>query len=63
MDELGVDSRLDETHFTEYTQESFKHEANLAGLDIVSMQIQWGEIWCEAKVKEKDESMSKQLRE
>ena len=51
MEELGVDYRLDETHFTEYTQESFAEEMAQAGLEIVHEEIRWGEIWCEAKPK------------
>lgn len=45
--ELGVDSRLDETHFTEFTKESFQKETQAAGLKIVSLDVQWGEIWSE----------------
>jgi len=47
MYELGVDYRLDLTHCTEYTQESFAEEMKLAGLKIVYQEIRWGEIWAE----------------
>ncbi len=47
--ELGVDSRLDETHFTEFTRESFKEETSRAGLEIVYLEVIWGEIWSELK--------------
>lgn len=45
--ELGVDSRLDETHFTEFTKESFASEMLEAGLSIKSIEVRWGEIWSE----------------
>lgn len=43
--ELGVEWRLDPTHETEYTLESFKEEMTGAGLEIQQIQCQWGEIW------------------
>lgn len=46
--ELGVEWRLDPTHETEYTQESFREEISKAGLRIVHQEIRWGEIWAEA---------------
>ncbi|MFZ3020360.1 MAG: methyltransferase domain-containing protein, partial [Minisyncoccia bacterium] len=49
--ELGVDSRLDETHFTEFTDESFREEMDKAELNIVHFEKQWGEIWAELKPK------------
>ncbi|MFQ5422155.1 MAG: class I SAM-dependent methyltransferase [Anaerolineae bacterium] len=45
--ELGVEWRLDPTHETEYTQESFAAEMAAAGLEIVHLQVRWGEIWAE----------------
>ena len=45
--ELGVDSRLDETHFTEFTHESFEQEMKNAGLRIFHLEVRWGEIWAE----------------
>lgn len=44
-DEIGVDYRLDSTHFTEYIQEDFITEIQLSGLEIKNYQIRWGEIW------------------
>jgi 2-polyprenyl-3-methyl-5-hydroxy-6-metoxy-1,4-benzoquinol methylase len=49
MEEVGVDYRLDSTHFTEYTQESFEEEMREAGLKITHKEIRWGEIWCEVR--------------
>jgi len=46
--ELGIDSRLDETHFVEYTDETFRKEMSDAGLNIVHLDKRWGEIWAEA---------------
>lgn len=49
--ELGVDSRLDETHFTEFTKESFEREMEDAGLNIRSFDVRWGEIYAELTPK------------
>lgn len=46
--ELGMDYRLDATHFIEYRQEEFRQELTQAGLRIMYAQINWGEIWAEA---------------
>lgn len=46
--ELGLRSFSDPTHFTEYTQESFEAEMCKASLQIMHLQINWGEIWAEA---------------
>lgn len=45
--ELGVEWRLDPTHFTEYTLESFAAEMREAGLRPVHLEVRWGEIWSE----------------
>lgn len=45
--ELGVEWRLDPTHETEYTLESFAEEMGAAGLRITHQQVRWGEIWAE----------------
>ena len=47
MKEIGVDYRLDPTHFTEYSLESFQEEMKLSGLTIEHMEFRWGEIWSE----------------
>lgn len=46
--ELGVEWRLDPTHETEYTVESFAEEMVEAGLVIIHQEVHWGEIWAEA---------------
>jgi SAM-dependent methyltransferase len=46
--ELGIDYRLDDTHFTEYTLESFAAEMAAAGLLVTHQEVRWGEIWAEA---------------
>lgn len=46
--ELGVEWRLDPSHETEYTLESFAEEMATAGLEISHQQVRWGEIWAEA---------------
>lgn len=45
--ELGVEYRLDSTHETEYTLESFAQEIEKAGLKIIHQEVRWGEIWGE----------------
>ena len=43
--ELGLEYRLDMTHYIEYTYDSFKEEMDVAGLKIISYSVQFGEIW------------------
>jgi len=45
MKELGLDYRLDKTHYIEYTYDTFLEEIESAGLKILSYSIQFGEIW------------------
>jgi len=45
--ELGVEWRLDDTHETEYTLESFHEEIHQAGCRITHQEVRWGEIWAE----------------
>jgi SAM-dependent methyltransferase len=47
--ELGVEWRLDPTHETEYTLDSFDREMAEAGLEITHRQVRWGEIWAEVR--------------
>jgi len=47
--ELGVEWRLDRTHFTEYTEVSFRGELEKAGYRIEKLNIQFGEIWAVVK--------------
>ena len=49
--ELGVEYRLDPTHFIEYTMESFQDELEKAGFAVYSYTIQFGEIWAITKPK------------
>jgi SAM-dependent methyltransferase len=50
--ELGVEWRLDSTHETEYTLESFAKEMFAAGLRIDCQVVRWGEIWAVTLPKE-----------
>lgn len=43
--ELGMEYRLDMTHFIEYTFEGFKDELGEAGLSVSNYSVQFGEIW------------------
>lgn len=45
--ELGVEWRLDPTHETEYTLESFDEEMTASRLRIKHREVRWGEIWAE----------------
>lgn len=43
--ELGVDYFLDSTHKIEYTYEEFYTEMKEAGLKVLELKANWGEIW------------------
>lgn len=43
--ELGLEWRLDMTHYTEYTRASFEQEVAEAGYKVASLSVQFGEIW------------------
>jgi hypothetical protein len=45
--ELGLEWRLDPTHFNEYTVESFREEMAQAGMRIEHLEIRWSEVWSE----------------
>jgi 2-polyprenyl-3-methyl-5-hydroxy-6-metoxy-1,4-benzoquinol methylase len=45
--ELGLPYFSENSHHTEYTQESFIQEMDAAGLRVSHMEIRWGEIWAE----------------
>jgi 2-polyprenyl-3-methyl-5-hydroxy-6-metoxy-1,4-benzoquinol methylase len=47
--ELGLLAFNDPTHYVEYTRPSFECELSEAGLSIVHLQVNWGEIWAEAR--------------
>ena len=47
--ELGIDYRLDSTHYIEYTQEEYFEELHQAGLKATNTEFRWGEIWSVAK--------------
>lgn len=51
--ELGIDYRLDPTHFIEYTKESFLDELKHAGLKTLKIEYRWSEIWCVAAPRKK----------
>jgi len=43
--ELGLEWRLDKTHYIEYTLDTFKKEIEKVGLSLENYSIQFGEIW------------------
>ncbi len=45
--ELGVEWRLDPTHETEYTLETFAAELSKAGMKTLHQEVRWSEIWTE----------------
>jgi SAM-dependent methyltransferase len=49
--ELGLPYFSDDSHFTEYTMDSFMEEMEMSGLHIVYCQVNWGEIWAEVRPK------------
>lgn len=50
--ELGLPYFSDDTHFVEYTQQSFEEEMQAAHMTITDLQINWGEIWAEVRSTE-----------
>jgi SAM-dependent methyltransferase len=49
--EMGIDYRLDKTHYIEYTFDDFQNEIDSAGLEIKSYSVQFGEIWAVVRNK------------
>ncbi|MFX0022553.1 MAG: class I SAM-dependent methyltransferase [Candidatus Hermodarchaeota archaeon] len=47
--ELGLDYRLDPTHYIEYTQEKFFEELEKVSLKVENLEIRWSEIWAVVK--------------
>lgn len=47
--ELGMEYRLNNSHYIEYTLKSFKNEIESVGLNIISYSIQYGELWAIVK--------------
>ena len=45
QNELGLDYRLDTTHFTEFTLKSLTQELAKCDIKIISYHVQWGEIY------------------
>ena len=50
--EIGINYFSDNTHFIEHTENEFRQEMSDAGLNILSLQKNWSEIWatCESKI-------------
>ncbi|MCK9378657.1 MAG: class I SAM-dependent methyltransferase [Candidatus Moranbacteria bacterium] len=43
--EIGMEYRLDSTHFIEYTEENFASEISASGMRIVSYYVKFGELY------------------
>jgi len=54
--ELGIECRLDPTHETEYSVESFVEELRVSGYTLGHLEVRWGEIWAEARPKAQEVS-------
>lgn len=50
--ENGFEYRLDNTHFIEYTEESFKEEIEKAGMKLINYYVKFGELYAIIKTKE-----------
>jgi 2-polyprenyl-3-methyl-5-hydroxy-6-metoxy-1,4-benzoquinol methylase len=44
--QMGVDYRLDKTHFIEYTKEIFYEEMETSSLNVKSFEVKWGGNIC-----------------
>ena len=44
--ELGIEYRLDPTHYIEYTESTFRQELAAAGLAVNELSVRFGEIYC-----------------
>jgi predicted RNA methylase len=49
--EIGIDSRLDKSHFVEYTFDEFQNELIQSDIEILSYRIKFGEIYAICQVK------------
>ncbi len=49
--EIGLEYKLDNTHFIEYTEEELKKEVTEVGWEITESQINWGEFWGVLQIK------------
>jgi len=49
--ELGIDYRLDSTHYIEYTYAKFEQELTEGGVKILSYHVRFGEIYAICKAK------------
>ncbi len=48
---LNIEWRLDRTHFIEYTEASFKEELYKCGLQVIFMEIRFGELYAKCSLK------------
>jgi hypothetical protein len=48
---MGVEWRLDLTHYTEYTMDSFLQEMNEAGILVLESDVRFGEIYAVCSIK------------
>ncbi len=47
--DLGMPHFCDDTHYTEYTPESFEEEMKQSGMVITHIESRWAEIWAEVR--------------
>jgi len=46
---IGVEWRLDKTHFTEYTMKSFENEIAASGVELLDVEVKFGEVYAVCK--------------
>ena len=47
--QIGVEYRLDRTHYTEYTYLQFEDELNKSDIEIISYHVRFGELYAACK--------------
>ena len=47
--QIGVEYRLDSTHYTEYTYLQFKDELSKSDIEIISYHVRFGELYAVCK--------------
>ena len=48
--QIGIEYRLDRTHYTEYTYLKFKDELTASNIKIINYHVRFGELYAVCKV-------------
>ncbi len=62
-EQLGIEWRLDTTHFLEYRIPQFEQEIADAGAEILNLEIRWSEIWAVVAPKPRENISSRKVHE